>query len=233
MFCPTRDDTRNALLALLPRGRAWGTHDGGPRAGTVIYRFWDAVAAIFTYANDRLCALALEFFCATQSETNEQWLTEYALPDACDPFPDLCAKVAALGGSTCTYFRAAAQRAGWSINCTDEIDRCGAEFGCDEFGCTEFAGIYPTVQLRIIVDLAESPAFQGAWEGRPFFGSMQFGMTIACDPDITPLKCLLERIVPAHVELVYELIAPPIYIMADELTHIADETGALLVAGEG
>lgn len=230
MHCPTRDEVLASTLSLLPRGRAWRNNEGGPEVGSVLYAFWQSLAAGLHFFVERICALRLEMFCATMSETREQWLAEYGLPDACDPFPDLCAKVAALGGSTCPYFVAAAARAGWSIDCEDEVARCGAEFGCDEFGCTEFGGVIPTVRLIITVDLSESPAYQGAYEGRPFFGCMQFGMSLACDADIGPLQCLLDRIAPAHVEIVYNTIVPPIYIMADSETHIEDETGALLVA---
>jgi hypothetical protein len=33
-------------------------------------------------------------------------MAEYGLPDGCDPFPDLCTKVAAIGGTRCEYRRA-------------------------------------------------------------------------------------------------------------------------------
>ena len=117
------------MLALLPRGRAWSTHDGGPFPGDRLYQFWTAVAAVFEYANQRMCDLRREFFCATESETNDAWLADYGLPDDCDPYPDLCAKVAAIGGARCEDYAAIAARAGWDIECIVTTSSCGATAG--------------------------------------------------------------------------------------------------------
>src|SRR2546421_695582 len=126
MRCPTRDEILNSALALLPQGRAWQSNEGGPavgydigfdpggyqdngfqaifRQGSILRRFWKSVAGLFSFLNDRLCALRLEFWCATHVETHDLWMAEYGLPDACDPFPDLCTKVAAIGGTRCEYY---------------------------------------------------------------------------------------------------------------------------------
>ena len=129
MRCPTLDDTTSALLALLPRGRAWQTNEGVPMPGqeigfappgfnndafstvetkpSIIWQYWRSVAVVFQYATERLCALRQEFWCQSASETRDEWMVEYGLPDACDPFPDLCTKVAAIGGTRCEYYRGA------------------------------------------------------------------------------------------------------------------------------
>lgn len=231
MYCPTKDDTLAALLATLPRGRAWQSNDGGPepyrdapfdpkafdplafdtdsRKGSVLYRFWDAIAYVVNFANERLCALALEMFCATQSETNSHWLTEYGLPDPCDPFPDLCTKVAAIGGTRCEYFATIAARAGWTIECTDLIYRCNGAIAGRSLAGRARAGASPRslCKLQIIVHLAASPAFSGRLTRRPFAGRLRAGQRLQCSPDLTPLQCVLDRVVQAHITIDYQTAA--------------------------
>ena len=137
--CPTLAEVLASALKLLPKGRAWQTHEGGPappldrgfnpgafdndafstrsKPGSTLFRFWKAVAACFTFVTQRLCDLRLEFWCATHKETHDLWMAEYGLPDLCDPFPDLCTNVAAIGGTRCEYYAAIAARSGWSISC--------------------------------------------------------------------------------------------------------------------
>ena len=160
-ICPTQDEITPQLLALLPRGRAWDTHDGGPYPGSTSYQFWQAVASVWEWVNGRICALALEFFCASQSETNDLWMEEYGLPDGCDPFPDLCTKVAAIGGTRCDYLTAISARAGWAVSCYDTANGCGGKAGRARAGGA-MAGRNPrpgTVVIR--VDIRNSPAFRG------------------------------------------------------------------------
>ena len=198
--CPTAEEITPQLVALLPRGRAWGTHDGGPFPGSVAWRFWSAVADVLAFVNLRACALLLEFFCATQSETNDQWMAEYGLPDGCDPFPDLCTKVAAVGGTRCEYLTAVAARAGWAVSCYDTGGGCGGKVGRAKAG-----GFRPgrspapgTVVIR--VDLVNSPAFKGRLPPKPQpvasnparkAGRFKAGQPLACrrtgGPPVVPL----------------------------------------------
>ena len=201
--CPTDDEMTAATLALLPRGRAWSTHEGGPEPDTVLYKFWRGVALPFAFLHRRICALALEFFCASQSETYDQWLEEYGLPDSCDAYPDLCSKVAAIGGTRCEYYAEIAARAGWSIECFSNDGACGGEAGCMEAGCDEPGfGLLPC-QLGIRVILPMSPAFVSPRTPQPEAGLLEAGQILGCPVDIEPLKCLLERITRAHLQLIY------------------------------
>lgn len=220
--CPTFLESFLATCALWPAGRAWPVSDGStptnylnwltaligsPAAwpsGFVQAAYSAAIAAVRNYIETRLCALRLEFWCATQSETNDRWLIEYGLPDACDPFPDLCTKVAAIGGTRCEYYAEIAARAGWSISCTTINDDCGTALGDFEIGCTGLGGSIGAATILITVFLNESSAYIAPLETGPFIGNFQIGGSLACDPDITALRCVLDRVIHAHIVTIYQ-----------------------------
>ena len=202
-ICPTRDEIVPQLLALLPRGRAWATHDGGPFPGMTSYSFWTAVADIWAWINARICALALEFVCQTQTETNDLWMEEYGLPDGCDPFPDLCTKVAAQGGTRCEYYVAMAAQAGWSITCWDINDACGTRAGKARAGGSMTGKGLAAGQLFILVSLANSPAYVGGARTPPLAGRMRAGNRLTCPPDLTALECLLAHLVGAEKQVTF------------------------------
>ena len=206
MRCPTIDDITTQALALLPRGRAWRSHRQGPEPGSVLWQYWRSVSEVVAFLTARICALRLEFWCATQSETYEQWMVEYGLPDACDPFPDLCTKVAAIGGTRCEYYAFIAARAGWSISCETVVDGCGAMAGQMVAGCAAPGGQIGGATVVITVFLNESPAYVGAIETLPYAGNFSAGAALACDPDINALKCVLDRVVHAHLAIQYQTI---------------------------
>lgn len=228
-FCPTEEQVRAQVLALLPRGRAWQTNEGGPIQGfdaafnpeafhneafavtsrkkSVLWQYWAAFANIMWYLQKRLCDLRMEFWCATHNETHDGWMTEYGLPDNCDPFPDLCTKVAALGGTRCEYYQFIAQRAGWALEC-DVFDPCGSLPGCG--GASRAGRFRPGrrggARVLIRVDLPNSPAFGGILSPIPKAGRMKAGRRLGCGPDLSPLECLLARVVHAEIEIHYEVI---------------------------
>jgi len=224
MRCPTLAESISATLGLLPRGRAWQTHESGPQRpaeaafqfgayhpdafsvhnapGSILYRFWWAIGTVRNFLESRLCALRDEFWCASAVETRDQWMAEYGLPDPCDPFPDLCAKVSAIGGANCDYFSSIAARAGWEIACRDLSTTCGSRAGCSVAGRAR-AGGRRAVTLRLTVFVRESPSFTGRAQTPPVAGKMRAGRPIACPPNIDALRCLMDRIVPAHVTLQY------------------------------
>lgn len=227
MRCPTLQESINATLALLPRGRAWGREFALPekfldpafqfnafqndafeavlRAGSTIYRFFAAFGAVRNYLETQLCALRLEFWCATQTETRDLWMKEYGLPDDCDPFPDLCTKVAALGGTRCEYFNSVVSRLGWTVDCVDATLACGSHMGCAYAGQAK-AGSARANILQLIVHTADSPAFTGMIQTPPLAGLLTAGNPLACAPDLSGLRCLMDRIAPAHVTISYTTI---------------------------
>lgn len=201
-YCPDLDDCHAELRALLPRGLAW---EAAHRDGTVQWRFWRAVAALTAFAHRRICDLRRQFWCDTTDELEPDWLTEYGLPDACDPFPDLCTKVAALGGTRCDYYREIAARAGWAIQCSNDNGDCGSYADAMVMDCDVVGGDFARSRLIFTVYLNESRAYTASAAGPISMDCTVLDAVFGCDPDISALACLIERVVPAHVEVVYRL----------------------------
>ncbi len=225
LTCPTLEQSIDATAQLLPRGKAWPANNrampplflawladlvGIPAPadwppGYVQMGFVAAVGAVRNYLEAQLCALRLEFWCATETQTNDEWMAEYGLPDDCDPFPVLCAKVAALGGRRCELYQELCAANGWIIECEAE-PAClgvGALASSGFAGNIMIGGSAQANQIEIIVYTEESVAYTGGAQ-TPFLANRIFaGMPISCPPDIAPLQCLMERIAPAHVIVNY------------------------------
>lgn len=224
--CPTLEQITAATLALLPRGRAWQTNEGGPQPGydvafaptafqddafatkgaqiSVLWQYWRSYAVVVHYLTQRLCALREEFWCQTVAETRDEWMTEYGLPDACDPFPDLCTKVSAIGGTRCEYYAEIAARLGWGIECLDTIIHCGSLAGRGLAGKAKSGSAMTAAKLRVLVHLQSSTAYHAGRNVRPLAGRLRAGRRMSCGPDISPLECLMSRVVHAEIEIVYE-----------------------------
>lgn len=223
LTCPALADSIQATAALLPHGGAWPANDGGGTiagylawlaglagatptrwpAGYVQAGFVAALGAVRNWAESRFCTLKDEFFCASASETLDAWNAEYGLPDGCDPFPDLCAKVGAFGRPRCDYWVEIAATLGWAIGCDDFHQGAGEQFGTAQFGRSQFGpGIQATV-IDITVFLAESPAYAVPLATPPIFGRMQFGGQFGAAPNIASLTCTFDRIMPAHLTVNY------------------------------
>jgi hypothetical protein len=200
-FCPTALDLEPQYLAMLPRGRAWAEGGAGREPGGIIYGFVYALAITFAVLHQAICAMALEFFCATRDVTSDAWLAEYGLPDPCDPYPNVCAKVAAQGGATCEAYQAVAAALGWSILCGEG---CALDAGCIEAGMVP-GPTYSAATLFVIVSLADSPAYANVQIFGPVAGFLEAGMAPQCI-DISPLDCVLQRIVGAHLQIEYTVV---------------------------
>lgn len=142
-WCPaTTDDMLNAVVGLLPHGVAW---DAASQPNTTQNNFWRAISDIALYVNQRICAFDNELFCDYAKESLDQWDVEYALGELCDPYGfNLCAKVTALGATTCPGFVEVALDNGWVVTCaalTTPTVGC-FQIGCDQFGPSpQLAGV--------------------------------------------------------------------------------------------
>lgn len=227
-FCPTEEQVRAQTFALLPRGRAWQTNEGGPVQGfdkafnpeafnpeafavtsrkqSILWQYWAAFAREMWFVTKRLCDLRSEFWCATINETRDGWMKEYGLPDNCDPFPDLCLKVSAIGGTRCEYYQLVAARVGWDIECLVYSSGCGSLTGQTGAKAGRFRpGRRGLAQIFILVNLSNSPAYGGTISPVSKAGRMKVGRRLGCGPDISPLQCLLARVVHAEIEIKYEV----------------------------
>lgn len=226
--CPTREEIRDAILAILPGGRAWQTREGGPFAGiqpafqenafqesaftqvskrrSKLYEFWWAISGLLLFVYNRLCDLRLEFWCATHRETHDLWMAEYGLPDPCDPFPDLCTKVAAIGGTRCEYYSMIAARAGWTISCDISRSLCGGRAGCAKAGRSRPGNRSSAAVMIIRVFTKESPAFVAGRSLASKAGRLKAGRGLTCAPNINPLRCILDRVVHAEILTHYEVV---------------------------
>lgn len=205
--CPDLEETLASVLAITPRGRAWQNTPFLSPDETTQRRFWRSIADPAQRLNARLCALVDEFFCESAVETRDIWAAEYGLPDACDPFADLCAKVDAVGDTTAAYAEAAALLRGWLV-VIDEQFITASMSGYAGLGCAggAIAAAEQGVTWLVMIDTAASPAWAGAGAGVPLAGAMLASDSLACPPDISSLECVLRRIAPAQVDLVFNLM---------------------------
>lgn len=196
--CPSADDIADMLVQLMPRGRAW---DGLWREGSVIRRFFRALAEPLAVLEARACAVREEWFCGTATKTRDWWLTDYGLPDACDPYPDPCIKRAALAATRCERWVELAALAGWVITCR-EVRPCGARAGGARASSASRArggDRWTGPMVVITADLAASSAFSAPRFRPARAGRYRASQAVGCGPDISALICLLERLIPDHV----------------------------------
>jgi hypothetical protein len=189
-FTPSQEEVFHALMALLPRGRAWQTHDTGiQREDSVLQQLLFGLAAPLAEAESAISAVAAEFFCATASETLDLWMEEYGLPSETDLFGEaVCAKASCLGGGTASYYEAIALLGGWATTMRWLT-------GDD----AEFPGVMSTLHVR--VDGANSPAGGDI----AYAGLAECGVSSVGLPDVSRLIAGLERITPAHCAITYEV----------------------------
>lgn len=222
--CPTKWELFEAISALLPRGRAWQTHEdvleiGAPGGEvwppdnpygaelTVMQQFWAALAEPLEYLHQRACALIPEFFCSTVAETRREWEIEYGFPDPCEPYDRLCDKVNAIGGTRCEYFTALGIARGWAVTCTDcATTAATSDAGdCAAGDCSAASCNCDPNTIIIQVKLASSPAYVAP--DFPAGGDCAVAdCSSVCDPGVEPLLCLIERVKPAHIKAIYQVI---------------------------
>lgn len=230
-FCPTKWQLWQQIISLLPRGRAWQTHEHGTERivasessqlgiyelgstglGTepvverlsVMQQFWAAYAEVLEYLHQRACALLEEFFCSTTRELRIEWGREYGFPDECEPWDTLCDKVRSTGGATCAYLAALASRNGWHVECQDCANTRMALADAAVADCTplDCECEAAVIRIRIITEL--SPAWT---RPVPFNADAAVAdCTPPCPPVPDVVRCLIERWKPAHVRAIYEVI---------------------------
>lgn len=225
--CPSQDEVLAQIMALLPRGRAWQTHeaigdriegssasygeaehggtagagfDGGAFRATGLQQYWAAYAALLAWVHERACALLEEMFCHTAVELRGEWGVDHGFPGSCEPFAGLCDKVAAVGGNTCAYFELLAERIGYTIVCQDY---CSGRMLANQVPANlgVAAGGTPN---RVHILVTGGPNIQPS---RFIAGLIVANLTPPCPPGLEALACLIDRYKPAHVAITYEVAA--------------------------
>lgn len=201
---PTGDDLTPQVLALTPRGPAWGTDEAGDGQGAspVMRGFWRAIAGwaadIYRAAFDA----ATQSFPSAVTWSIEAWEREYGLPDPCfsgdtgmqGRVNALRARFGATGGASQAYLVCLAASVGYDI----AIDEWAAlECGATGFGEEGFGS--PDLLTYFFVTLGTT-GMTWITFGREGFGENGFGTLLAND-----LICVIERVRPLHTQAVYDL----------------------------
>jgi len=228
--CPTKWQLWRQILALLPRGRAWQTHEevadyfrpprsaqvgtfevGASGVGTdpelerltVMQQYWAAFAEVLEHLHQRACALLEEFFCATTRELAHEWGIDYGFPDPCEPWQTLCDKVKAQGGATCAYLADIASQLGYAVTCHDCATPQGVA-NCLVTDCTPIDCECEPNVIRIRIHANDSPRLNTP---TPFAAdALVADCTPPCPPAPEDIVCLINRYKPAHVRAIIEVI---------------------------
>jgi uncharacterized protein YmfQ (DUF2313 family) len=202
MICPGIDDFARALASLRLRGRAWRNSGTDDLAGSVMSWFFRWQAIGLHAANQRLCALLNEMFCTPRVESTDEWMLDYGLPDACDPYADICSKVKSVGDTTAAYAIAALARRGIVATIDEQhilspqrsMPGCGsAKAGVMMLRARDGVAWFVRVD-RITSSLSTSRRF--------LVGRGRAGQSLDCDVSLASAECILRRIMPAHADLV-------------------------------
>ena len=148
LSAPSADELLPQILALTPRGPAWGTDEAGDGKGAspLMRLVWQSLAAwsAASYAVD--FTLALQALPSAVTWSLDDWETELGLPDSCvGKLPDEAARLAAvrakhaaIGGQSPNYYICLAQSLGFELCEIEEFsrfrigDKCGKPlYGAD------------------------------------------------------------------------------------------------------
>jgi uncharacterized protein YmfQ (DUF2313 family) len=209
--CPGKLEIFRGIVALLPSGRAWQRHEDLFMPGSFIgadvgefqtnvdqigpgvdfadqlptaQKFWYAVAEVMTELHARACALLEEMFCSTVDALEDEWKSDYGIPDPCGTAMTLCQRVETRGGSSTTYLTELAASLGWTI----VISECdpqalpSAHAGCARVGCAKTCHC-PNDTMFIDID-SGSEAYVDTTD---------------------PIVCIIEKYKPANIRPVFSL----------------------------
>jgi len=184
---------RFAFKGLFPEGDAWTAAAKVPES--VMSRLLNAESALFSNASCILIDLRKEFYPSTITELLDRWEADYGLPDGCfDPIgfdarlKYFLAIFLATGGSSKNYFIESALNLGLTIEIQEhEPFRLGDLLG------TRFANTADPFEW--IADITSST--------REFFElGDPLGTRFAFNEDEETLRCLLDKIKPAHTTVI-------------------------------
>lgn len=193
-WIPSQEDSYRMFMRLLPEGRAWTTHDPAiPREESPIRQFWYAVAALWADLELKAVQMVDEAFCQFTEEDLDGWLADYVLPDEAALYSDnICAKVRRIGALTLDEYQAIAESMGWVVLAIQFLKDSHASY----------PGVYATLYIQASLT---SPAIPEevtlddiVLDSHRFDGYTE-------DEATAQLLGLLDRLVPAHNDIIVEL----------------------------
>ncbi|MEP9397936.1 putative phage tail protein [Mesorhizobium sp. KR2-14] len=203
LSAPGLDDLTRSFYALLPAGAAWRSPDGAAfEEGTMLGRFWRAIAGDFVTLYRGLFGLSLESTAATLVDSLEDWEDEYGLPDPCfgevqtrhQRLRALLLKIRSGATLTVADFIALAGSAGYEISISEPmsfecgVSQCG---GADQMGgAIEYFWIVKVSGVPI--DRFESGVSQCGVDALTDFGRAD------------DLECLFRRLAPAWTMPIFD-----------------------------
>ena len=187
----SEDDFTEAVLDLLPQGRAWDKSEDSK-----LRRFWSVVAREAFEAQLRANALLKESAPSEIAELLTDWERALALPDRCSPSDQgfeerraaVVSRLTALGGASIAYFQGLATALGYEVEISERrpficgVSRCGV----DEMGP-------PQIVFNWIVNVLN----QRLTYFRCGFSRCGEDALLAISR-AAELECILERFAPAH-----------------------------------
>ncbi len=201
---PTQESLTTQVVALAPRGAAWGTDEYGDGTGAspVQRQFWSALSGFAADLYIKASGVAVQAFPSAISTLLPEWERELALPDPClSPISgtvgrinSIRAKHAAIGGSSLAYFYCLAASIGYDISISEP-----SQFICDQSEC---GGDDQVSHLNIHDTWVVSFAGNTLTYFRPDDGICDEtpleGFLVPSD-----LECIFRRNAPEHTTLIF------------------------------
>jgi len=202
---PTADDLLPQVIAVAPRGPAWGSDEAGDGTGAspVMRQVWSAIASWLADLYTAAFQTAVQCFPSAITTSLADWEEEYGLPDPCiSPASGEAGRIAAVrarfgaqGGASPAYFICLAASIGYDISIEEPSD-----FICDLSECdgddtvVEINGHHEwIVHLNGLGD-TWFYCDEGMCDDTPLEG-----FVVATD-----LECVLRRVAPTHTTLIFD-----------------------------
>lgn len=193
-----------AVLALAPRGAAWGTDEAGDGSGAspLLRSYWERLGQAFGLLYKFAFDSAIEAFPSAISASLDEWELELGLPDPCSGggqsiearIRAVRMKFAALGGSSPAYFICLARLAGYTITIDEP-----SPFMCGRSRCGGTERL-TNVEVRAFW-IVRPVGAQTSWfrAGLSRAGLDPLGKTDRFEE----LECLLRAVAPMHTRLIF------------------------------
>jgi uncharacterized protein YmfQ (DUF2313 family) len=223
LSAPTGDDLLPQVLALTPRGPAWGTDEAGDGSGAspMMRKVWLAISkwASANHVTDFM--LALQALPSEITYSLGDWEAELGLPDPCGgTHPGDAARKAAvrarfasIGGQSPGYYKCLAASLGYAVCKIEEFRsaRIGNRIG-DRLNGVAWDFTWRIHSTPVVVSYSRIGSRIG--DRLATWGNAE-------------LECAIRRAAPAHTTVLFAYDCSP-YSLDDDFMPFADDDGTLL-----